>query len=118
MVDEDTFDKIKEYETNSDLTAKQKTTLKLADVYMMRGRVDDELRAEVFEHFTPAQAVALTLKSVNYTSQKMLVALEADVEYEAAEKTEAGFNKMDYEHYIDALAGDSVNLPPAESAKH
>ena len=92
--------------------------MKLADVYMMSGRVDDELRAEVFEQFTPAQAVALTLKSANYTSQKMLVALQADLEYDGAEKTKDGFNLMRYENYIDALAGDAVNLPPPESAKH
>ena len=110
LVDGDTFEKIKDFE-RSDLSARQKLILRLTDAYLTGSGVDAALRVEVLEEFTPEQAVALTLKAVNYTSQKMLVVLGADLVMEGGERTEDGFRVMHHDSYIDALAGDQILLP-------
>ena len=87
--------------------------LKLTDVYMMSARVDSNLRAEVYEHYTPAQALALTLRAVGYTSQKMLVGLGIDIPFWAHDgwTSEDGLLVSEYDGYINRIAGDEITLP-------
>lgn len=86
----------------------------LTDAYLLGEGVNQDLRADVLAVYSPAQAVALTLKVVNYTSQKLLVVLGADMVVTGGERSESGHHLMRYENYIDNLEGERISLPTAK----
>ena len=108
LVDDAAFEKVKDYES-SDLSERSKTMLRLVDAYLVNPQdgLDDGLRAQLLEHFTPAQLVALLLKVVGYTSQKMTVMLGTDLPIE----TENGLLVTEHHDYITFIADDDLNLP-------
>ena len=116
LVDEAIFDKIKTYERSDEISEKHKV-MRLVDAYLIdpQGRIDDGLRAQLFDHFTPEQIVAFTLKAVNYTSQKMLAALGVDMSFDNPEipRTAEGLRVGDYNRYIENLRGGEIRLPVA-----
>ena len=124
LVDEPTFEKIKDYES-SDISDRHKTMLRLVDAYLINPQdgLDEELRTKLLEYFTPAQLVALTLKVVGFTSQKMPVMLGTDLPVnelapnKLGRYTPDGLPISDYYKYIDLLDDDLVRLPTTKRAE-
>ncbi len=64
---------------SSDFDPVIKAALKLCDAMIMRpGVIDDELRAELREHFTDAQIVEICVDVMKWSQQKALVALRLE----------------------------------------
>ena len=79
-VDEEMLAKVDRYET-SDLSDHQKAALRLADVYLAApGEMTAELQEEAQHHYTGAQIAELVLKVMQYSSDKIMVALGLDLE--------------------------------------
>ncbi|MEQ8718786.1 MAG: hypothetical protein RIE08_14335 [Acidimicrobiales bacterium] len=63
----------------SGLDARTDVALRLADRFLSRpADIDDELRAEVFGHFTPAEVVELLCDIAKWSTQKAHVTLRVD----------------------------------------
>jgi len=78
--DEELLAKVDAYNT-SDLTEFQKAALRLADVYLgVPSAADDELRAVILGQLTPAQVVETVLKLMQWSSDKVMVALRHDLD--------------------------------------
>jgi alkylhydroperoxidase family enzyme len=61
------------------LSAAHRLAASLADVVMTQpGQLDDALVAELQANFTPAQLVEITLKTMKFNIQKVMVALGTD----------------------------------------
>jgi len=124
LVDEPTFEKIKDF-ANSDLPDRSKTMLRLVDAYLInpQDRLDAQLRTQLHEYFTPAQLVAITLKVVGFTSQKMPVALGtdlppvADLPNRTGDRTPEGLFVGDYHKYNELLGSDTIDLPTIKRAE-
>lgn len=71
---------IDDYES-SDLTDRQKAALRLADAYLLwPAGTSDEVRAGALEHFTPEQIVELILRLLVYSSDKVMISLNLDLD--------------------------------------
>ena len=71
---------IDDYES-SDLTERQKAALRLADAYLLwPAGTSDEVRAGALEHFTPEQIVELILRLLCYSSDKVMISLNLDLD--------------------------------------
>jgi alkylhydroperoxidase family enzyme len=78
--DEELLGKVEHYET-SDLLDEQKAALRLADIYLASpGIMTEELREELQRHFTAAQLVEIVFRLMQYSSDKMMVALGLDLD--------------------------------------
>src|SRR6266851_3846416 len=78
--DEELLAKVDVYET-SDLTEVQKAALRLADVYLgVASAVDDDLRAAILGQLTTAQVVETVLKLMQWSGDKVMVALRHDLD--------------------------------------
>jgi hypothetical protein len=78
--DEVLYAKVDTYET-SDLTEVQKAALRLADVYLgTPSTADDESRAAILDHLTPAQVAETVLKLMQWSSDKVMVTLRHDLD--------------------------------------
>jgi hypothetical protein len=78
--DEELLAKVDVYET-SDLTEFQKAALRLADVYLgVPSAMDDDLRAVILGQLTPTQVVETVLKLMQWSSDKVMVALGHDLD--------------------------------------
>ena len=65
---------------HSQLSPKQKAALRFADAYLNGPvAVDDDLRAELTAHFTPAELGSLLVRLMHFSSDKVLVALGLDL---------------------------------------
>ena len=77
-VDEAIVAMISRYET-SELSDAAKAALRLADAMIIRpAAANDELRAELREHFTESQIAEICLDVVKWSQQKYLVALRVE----------------------------------------
>jgi alkylhydroperoxidase family enzyme len=77
--DEELLGKVGHYEA-SDLPDQQKAALRLADVYLAApGTMTEELKEELQRHFTGIQLVELVLRLMQYSSDKIMVALGLDL---------------------------------------
>lgn len=77
-LDEEMAAKVADYEA-SDLGPAAIAALRLCDaIILVPGAADAELRAELAEHFTPAQVAELCLDVVKWSYQKVLVALRLE----------------------------------------
>ena len=66
---------------HSSLSDKQKAALRFADAYLNGpDRVDDELRRELTAHFTPAEIGSLLVRLMQFSSDKVMVALGLDLD--------------------------------------
>ena len=66
---------------HSPLSSKQKAALRFADAYLNGPvAVDDDLRAELTAHFTPAELGSLLVRLVHFSSDKVMVALGLDLD--------------------------------------
>jgi len=78
--DEQLLAKVDDYE-HSDLPEMQKAALRLADAYLMsQADISDEVKKSALEHLTPAQIVETVLHLMQYSSDKVMVALGLDLE--------------------------------------
>src|ERR1700687_6186431 len=79
-VDEGMLSKVDNYEA-SDLSPRQKAALALADVYLASpGTMTDELREELQRQFGAAEIVEVVLRVMQYSSDKVMVALGLDLD--------------------------------------
>ena len=66
---------------HSSLSAKQKAALRFADAYLNGPvPVDDELRAELASHFTFEELGSLLVRLMQFSSDKVMVALGLDLD--------------------------------------
>jgi len=79
-VDEELLAKVDTHET-SDLTEVQKAALRLADVYLgVPSAADDDTRAKILGELTSIQVVETVLKLMQWSSDKVMVALGHDLD--------------------------------------
>src|SRR5438067_6600034 len=79
-VDEEFLAKVDDYE-RSDLSDMRKATLRLADAYLTSpAEMGDEVRKGALEHLTTPQIVETVLHLMQYSSDKVMVALGLDLE--------------------------------------
>jgi alkylhydroperoxidase family enzyme len=65
----------------SDLSERQKAALRLADAYLLRpADTPDEVRAGAGNHFTPEQIVEFVLRLMVYSSDKVMISLNLDLD--------------------------------------
>ncbi|NBN89776.1 MAG: hypothetical protein EBV24_05600 [Actinobacteria bacterium] len=84
-LDEPTIEKVKAYEA-SDLTERHKVALRFADAIMTQpGQISDELRSDLFVHFTREQIVEMTVDVMKWNYQKIPVSLRNDFEVKEGE---------------------------------
>ena len=84
-LDEPTIEKVKSYET-SDLSDRHKVALRFADAIMTQpGAISDDLRAQLFVHFTNEQIVEMTVDVMKWNYQKIPVSLRNDFEVREGE---------------------------------
>lgn len=66
---------------HSSLSPKQKAALRFADAYLNGPvPVDDELRADLTTHFTPQELGSLLVRLMQFSSDKVMVALGLDLD--------------------------------------
>jgi len=71
---------IDDYEA-SDLSERQKAALRLADAYLLwPAGTSDEVRAGALEQFTPEQIVEFVLRLLVYSSDKVMISLNLDLD--------------------------------------
>lgn len=76
---------MKAYEA-SDLSERHKVALRFADAIMTQpGQIDDELRSDLFVHFTREQIVEMTVDVMKWNYQKIPVSLRNDFEVKEGE---------------------------------
>jgi alkylhydroperoxidase family enzyme len=76
--DEQMLDQVDHYQS-SDLPARQRAALRLADVYLVApGSVTDATRAEIAAQLEPTEVVEIVLKLMGFSSDKAMVALGLD----------------------------------------
>jgi hypothetical protein len=93
-LDEPTIEKVKSYES-SDLSERHKVALRFADAIMTQpGSISDELRAQLFVHFTNEQIVEMTVDVMKWNYQKIPVSLRTDVEVRENELTPLIFDEQ------------------------
>ena len=79
-VDDDMLALVDDHE-HSALSSKQKAALRFADAYLNGPvAVDDELRAELDTYFTPAELGSLLVRLIQFSSDKVMVALGLDLD--------------------------------------
>ena len=84
-LDEPTIEKVKSYES-SDLSDRHKVALRFADAIMTQpGAISDDLRAQLFVHFTNEQIVEMTVDVMKWNYQKIPVSLRNDFEVREGE---------------------------------
>jgi hypothetical protein len=93
-LDEPTIEKVKSYES-SDLSERHKVALRFADAVMTQpGQISDELRAQLFVHFTKEQIVEMTVDIMKWNYQKIPVSLRNDFEVNEGELTPLIFDEQ------------------------
>jgi hypothetical protein len=91
-LDEETEAKVDRYET-SDLSARHKVALRIADALMtLPGSIDGRLREQAYQHFTGEERLELTLDVMKWNYQKVPVALGIDAEVSPGQLTELRFD--------------------------
>jgi alkylhydroperoxidase family enzyme len=71
---------IDDYEA-SDLSERQKAALRLADAYLLwPAGTSDEVRAGALDQFTPEQIVEFVLRLLVYSSDKVMISLNLDLD--------------------------------------
>jgi hypothetical protein len=79
-VDEELLAKVDTYET-SDLSEMRKATLRLSDAYLTSpADISDDVKRSALEHLTTPQIVETVLHLMQYSSDKIMVALGLDLE--------------------------------------
>ena len=79
----------------ADLPEHQKVALRLVDAFVIDPRrVDDELRRQAHEHFSPEQLVEIALDIVSWTQQKVLVALDLDAPVDPTRLMSLSFDEL------------------------
>src|SRR3954452_20017571 len=79
-VDEELLAKVDTYES-SDLSEMRKATLRLSDAYLTSpADISDEVKQSALEHLTGPQIVETVLHLMQYSSDKLMVALGLDLE--------------------------------------
>jgi len=79
-VDEELLDKVDTYEA-SDLSEMRKATLRVADAYLTSpADISDDVKRSALEHLTTPQIVETVLHLMQYSSDKIMVALGLDLE--------------------------------------
>lgn len=97
-LDEPTIEKVKAYEA-SDLSERHKVALRFADAIMTQpGQISDELRSDLFVHFTREQIVEMTVDVMKWNYQKVTVALGTDDEVRPGELVDLVFD--DQGHWV------------------
>lgn len=92
-LDEPTIAKVQQYES-SDLAESHKVALRFADAMMTQpGQITDELKQQLFGHFTREQIVEMTVDVMKWNYQKIPVALRTDVEVTPGELTPLHFDE-------------------------
>jgi AhpD family alkylhydroperoxidase len=77
--DEQLYDSIDDYES-SGLSERQKAALRLADAYLLSpGEMAPSTRQGALEHFRPQEIVEIVLRLMEYSSDKIMVALKLDL---------------------------------------
>jgi hypothetical protein len=93
-LDEPTIAKVNNYES-SDLSERHKVALRFADAIMTQpGQISDELRSQLFVHFTNEQIVEMTVDVMKWNYQKIPVSLHTDVEVREGELTPLIFDEQ------------------------
>jgi hypothetical protein len=93
-LDEPTIEKVKSYES-SDLSERHKVALRFADAVMTQpGQINDDLRAQLFVHFTNEQIVEMTVDIMKWNYQKIPVSLRNDFEVRENELTPLIFDEQ------------------------
>ena len=70
-----------DHHEHSALSAKQKAALRFADAYLNGPvAVDEDLREELIAHFTPVEIASLLVRLVQFSSDKVIVALGLDLD--------------------------------------
>jgi AhpD family alkylhydroperoxidase len=65
----------------SDLSERRKAALRLADAYLLwPAGTSEEVRARALEHFTPEQIVEFILRLMVYSSDKVMISLNLDLD--------------------------------------
>ena len=79
--DETLLGEVDRYAQSDRLSDHQKAALRLADDYLVApGSLSKEDRAELLRHLTPEQVVSVVLRLMQYSSDKVMVALGLDLE--------------------------------------
>jgi hypothetical protein len=79
-VDDEMLALVDDHERSS-LSAKQKAALRFADAYLNGPvPVDEVLRNELTEHFTPEELGSLLVRLMQFSSDKVMVALGLDLD--------------------------------------
>lgn len=79
-VDDDMLALVDDHE-HSSLSSKQKAALRFADAYLNGPvAIDDELRDELTAHFTPEELASLLVRLMQFSSDKVMVALGLDLD--------------------------------------
>ena len=93
-LDEPTIEKVKAYEA-SDLPERHKVALRFTDAVMTQpGQISDDLRAQLFVHFTNEQIVEMTVDIMKWNYQKIPVSLRNDFEVRENELTPLVFDEQ------------------------
>ena len=107
------FDAIDDYE-HSDLGERHRVALRLADAVITQPAfIDDRLVAQVWDHFTPAEATEIVLDLVRNGANKIAVALGGD----EAQVTD-GVEYFDIDASGDLVAGVDIDEIRAVGAPH
>ena len=78
-VDDDMLALVDDHE-HSSLDPKQKAALRFADAYLNGPvAIDDKLRADLNTHFTPPELGSLLVRLMQFSSDKVMVALGLDL---------------------------------------
>ncbi len=92
-LDESTIAKIERYETH-DFPEHHKVALRFADAMMTQpGQISDDLKQQLFQHFTRQQIIEMTVDVMKWNYQKLPVALGTDVEVAPGELTPLHFDE-------------------------
>ena len=79
-VDENMLALVDDHE-HSPLSSQQKAALRFADAYLNGPvAVDDDLRAELTAYFTPTELGSLLVRLMQFSSDKVMVALGLDLD--------------------------------------
>ncbi len=83
------MEEVLRYEQSAVIPEHQKAALRYADAFLSYpDRLPPEVRGQMLEHFTPAQIVEISFKLFFNSSNKPLVALDADEAIDDSRLTE------------------------------
>jgi alkylhydroperoxidase family enzyme len=98
---------IDDYEA-SGLSERQKAALRLADAYLLwPAGTSEEVRAGALEHFTPEQIIELILRLLVYSSDKVMISLNLDLDKPLIS---TGGSDLSGEVGVAALVGDEAGV--------